>query len=61
MPQYTDKAQGRAKRVVGRATGDRDMERRGTVQETKGRVTGVVDKAKREVRAGTRPARRRRR
>lgn len=51
MGEYTNKAMGKTKKAVGRATGDRDLERRGRTQEGAGKVQGGVRKAGRKVNA----------
>ncbi|MHB8604366.1 MAG: CsbD family protein [Thermoplasmatota archaeon] len=50
MPELKDKLEGKTKKVVGRVTGDKSLERKGVVQETKGKIEGVVKDAKRALR-----------
>ncbi|MEA3190462.1 MAG: CsbD-like [Thermoplasmata archaeon] len=62
MGEYLNKAVGKAKRSIGRATGDRSLERKGTIQQGKGRLQGGVRHAKNALegigksrRSGSRP------
>ncbi|MFA5943953.1 MAG: CsbD family protein [Candidatus Thermoplasmatota archaeon] len=45
MGEHTNKAMGKARQAFGRATGNRDLERQGKVQEATGNVQGGVRKA----------------
>ncbi len=44
--EYTDRAVGTTKQVVGKATGDRDLEAEGDLQKTRGRAKRLVRKIK---------------
>lgn len=52
MGEATNKLMGKTKRTVGRASGDRDLEGEGRMQETTGKVQGGVRKAGRKVNRG---------
>lgn len=45
MGEKTDKMSGRAKQVVGAATGDEETRREGEHQEDKGKLKGELDSA----------------
>jgi uncharacterized protein YjbJ (UPF0337 family) len=49
MGELGNKAMGKTKKAVGRATGDRDLEGEGRIQETTGKVQGGVRKGARKV------------
>ena len=49
MGEYVNKAIGKTKKAVGRATGDRDLEAKGRMQEGAGKVQGGVKTAGRKV------------
>ena len=51
MGEKTDKIIGRAKQAVGAVTGDEETKRKGERQETKGKLKGKLDSARRQ-RAG---------
>lgn len=54
MGELIDKAKGRAKRVAGAATGDKDLEAEGVKDETKGKVKGAFEDAKQTVKRALR-------
>ena len=45
MGEHTNKTMGKARQAFGKATGNRDLERQGKVQEATGTVQGGVRKA----------------
>ncbi|HUR24891.1 MAG TPA: CsbD family protein [Candidatus Thermoplasmatota archaeon] len=49
MGEYANKTVGKTKKAIGRATGDRDLEGRGRMQEGAGKVQGGVKTAGRKV------------
>jgi uncharacterized protein YjbJ (UPF0337 family) len=49
MGELIDKAKGKAKRVQGKATGNRAKEAEGAAQELKGKAEGVFDDLKTDV------------
>jgi uncharacterized protein YjbJ (UPF0337 family) len=49
MGELIDKVKGKIKKAVGKATGDKKLERQGKVDEAKGKVKGVVEEAKQVV------------
>jgi uncharacterized protein YjbJ (UPF0337 family) len=50
--ELIDKAKGRAKRVAGAATNDKDLEAEGAMDETKGNVKGAFEDAKHGIKEG---------
>lgn len=44
--EYADRAVGKTKELVGKATKDRDLEAEGKLQKTRGRAKGLVRKVK---------------
>lgn len=52
MGETSNKVMGKTKKAVGRATGDRDLEGRGKLQETAGKAQGGLRKAGRAVSRG---------
>lgn len=49
MGELIDKAKGRVKQAAGKLTGSKKLEREGERDELKGKVEGVVERVKREV------------
>ena len=49
MGELGNKAMGKTKKAVGRATGDQDLEAEGRVQETTGKVQGGIRKGARKI------------
>ena len=49
MGELIDKVKGKIKKAVGKATGDKKLEREGKVDEAKGKVKGVAEEAKQAV------------
>ena len=49
MGELIDKVKGKIKKAVGKGTGDKKLERKGQVDEAKGKVKGVVEEAKQAV------------
>ncbi len=54
MGEYKDKLKGKAKQIVGRATGDRRMEGEGLVLQGRGALRRVGKDVKRAVKRSTR-------
>jgi len=46
MGELIDKAKGKIKQAAGAATGDKNLERRGKVDEAKGNVKGAAEEVK---------------
>ena len=46
MGELIDKVKGKIKKTVGKATGDKKLEREGKVDEAKGKVKGAVEDVK---------------
>ena len=57
MGEWTDKAKGRVKQAVGGATGDRELQAEGHVDETKGKAKGVVEDVKHGIKDALNPDR----
>lgn len=49
MGEHKDKLKGKAKQIVGRATGNRRMEGEGLILQGRGAVRGAVNDVKREM------------
>ncbi len=49
MGELIDKAKGKVKEKLGRATGDKSLENEGRIDTLKGNVKGAVDTAKQRV------------
>lgn len=54
MKEHMDKLKGKAKQIVGRATGNRRMEAEGVALQGRGAVRGAVKDVKRTVKRSTR-------
>jgi uncharacterized protein YjbJ (UPF0337 family) len=49
MGEIIDKAKGKIKRVAGALTGNKKLERKGTVDEVKGKVKGAAENVKQAI------------
>jgi uncharacterized protein YjbJ (UPF0337 family) len=54
MGELTDKAKGKAKQMGGIATGDRELEAEGKVDESKGKVKGAFEDVKQGIKEAVR-------
>jgi uncharacterized protein YjbJ (UPF0337 family) len=53
MSKLIDVAKGKIKQVAGKLTGNKSLERRGKVDEVKGKVKGAMRNAKKSVKRAT--------